>query len=210
MRVDGCLLEAMQEVISSVAVLVVDESGYTDEYEDEMEPDDPYRSNFAPIKDITACQQRVIMLAQAYNRPIIFSQYDLALPIGSYHYAHDDDKPLSKYPAATKKSLRALLPHNTRVINKHSPNAFLGTNLSLILAQQNNCAGIEYLVVMGWNSTVCIPATIGPQIRYNEDCCSGRGAVDHGLTVLTSQYVLNGSPAWWIYHSDQIEFYAYL
>ncbi|MCK5817663.1 MAG: isochorismatase family protein [Psychromonas sp.] len=117
---------------------------------------------------------------------------------------------LINYRFATKKSLRVLLPQKTRVINKHGYNAFTGTNLSQLLAQQYQCKGVENLVVMGFNSNICVAATIGPEYRNGKNYQLGLGAVDHNLTVLTCQQILTGEDAWWTEHSPLIKFYSHL
>ena len=207
MYIKGNLLPEMQKVISSLAVLVIDE---TTDVERTKKPFDPNRSNFSPIIDITASQQHVIMLAQAYNCPIFLFQFDPEFPTGSYIYVHNDDDPLSNYTDCTKKSIRALLPQNTRVINKHGYNAFTKSNLSQLLAQQHQCNGVKNLIVMGWNSNACIAATIGPEVRNGKNYQLGLGAVDHNFTVLTCQQILTGEDAWWTEHSPLIQFYSHL
>ena len=207
MFIDKSLLSEMQKVSKSLAVLVIDETDYIQRKKGRF---DPYRSNFSPIKDITASQQHVIMLAQAYNCPIFLFQYDPHFPAGSYFYNHNDDNPLSNYSDCAKTSLRALLPLNTRVINKHTYSAFEGSNLSQLLAQQYQCEGVDNLVVMGWNSNVCVAATIGPEVRNGKNNEVGVGAVDHNLTVLTCQQILNGEDVWWTDHSPLIKFYSHL
>jgi len=212
MEVKGGLLKAMQEVISDLAVLVIDE---TNSIKMKNEIADPNNSNFSPMQNSTAYQQKVIMLAQSFNCPIFLIQFDTRYACGSFHYVqNNDDKPLSKYLATTKKSLRALLPHNTRVINKHHFNAFVGTNLAMLLAQENRCNGVKNLVVMGYDSEVCVPETIGirnkhtSRNKYNE--YKGPGAIGLGFSVLTCQSVLTGGPATWARSSQSIKFYDHI
>ncbi|MCK5817667.1 MAG: isochorismatase family protein [Psychromonas sp.] len=208
MIIHSSLLEQMQMVASSLAVLVIDEEEEDEDLIDRDRcPDDDNRFNLYPIKDITGGQQKVIMLAQALNCPVFLIQFDRGFPAGSYIYNHKHD--LSSYKRAIKKSLRALLPKNTRVINKRTYNAFSGkTDLANILRKEHS---VKNLVVMGWHSNLCIPATIGPEIRLlGEDFGYGPGAVDNNFTVMTSQRILNGSSFNWYNHSPLIELYTLL
>ncbi len=214
MEVPGSLLQAMQEVSSSLAVLVIDECGYV---EGEMEPFASQRVSFFPGDDVTWAQQRVIMLAQAYNCPIAFVHYDKDKPIGRYTYRYGihDSCLDTRSPETIHTPLRALLPMNTEVINKHTSNAFLETPLLCWLDGQHQTRGVENLVIMGWHSHICIPATIGPSYisLLNRNC--GLGAIDYQFNVLTCQKVLNGDqllgkPVSWTKSSDSLKFYSSL
>ncbi len=209
MEVPGSLLQAMQEVSSSLAVLVVDESGYI---EGSMKPFAKQRISFLPGKDVTWAQQRVIMLAKAYNCPIAFIQCDKKKPVGSYKYRYGKQGfslDLNSYDAI-HTPLRALLSRNTEVINKHSPNAFHDTSLPYWLGCQYQNRGVENLVVIGWHSRKCIPATIGPEAISWQGLNTEPGAVEYNYNVLTCQKVLNGPIARWGDSSDLIKFYSHL
>ncbi|MCK5818228.1 MAG: isochorismatase family protein [Psychromonas sp.] len=207
MLINGSLLAGMQQVISNLGVLVIDESGYNKKiHEGIMLPDDLKRSNFTPIKDITACQQKVILLARAYQCPIIFIQFDTSFPVGTYCY----NDALGNYKWATKISIRALLPPDTIVINKHNPNAFVGTDLVNQLNSEYKGVGVKNLVVMGWQSNICVMETIGLRAKNCEKFIRGSGALQHKFIVLTCQDVLNGPTACWANLSKQIKFHTYL
>jgi len=210
MKVQGCLLKAMQEVIFSTAVLVIDESNQ-DTYQ--KGPNDPDRFNLFPAIDISARQQKVIMLAQAYNCPIFLIQFERMLPQGTYS---SNDITLKRLKAGhvTKIQLRALLPIDTTVINKHDVNAFFKTDLASLLAQPYRGRPVKNLVVMGWHSNVCVPATIGPQaiitpkVSFAPGWNIGPGAVDLNYTVLTCQQVLSGDDVEWSEDSPKIQFFS--
>ena len=203
MRINGSLLKAMDEVKHSLAVLVIDEFARGEFSDDLYNRYNTYSSN-----DICSAQQKVLMLAELYNCPIFLIQMDRDLPVGSYYYNHMSD--LGSYPMATSKSLRALLSNQTRVINKHTSNAFVDTNLRILLAQTNQCEGVENLVVLGWHSNMCVPATIGINDRLEGNDSTVYGATNYNLGVLTCQQVLSGSDVFWADSSDFIKFYSYL
>jgi len=209
MKVTGGLLQAMQEVISNSAVLVIDTATYREGWN---KPFDLARWNYGPIKDPTAAQQKVIMLAQAYNCPIFLIQYDSAHQIGPFTYYHVDTRYVDYWGKSRiiHTPLRALLPMDTIVINKHTENAFLGTGLLELLRGLHQGRGVENLVVVGYHSKFCIPATIGPNFISWDGNQTGLGAVDHNFNVLTCDEVLDGVETdWsWIEKSSKIQFYS--
>ncbi|MCK5817662.1 MAG: isochorismatase family protein [Psychromonas sp.] len=198
----------MQKVSSSLAVLVIDEQRYTPDLAGLMDPGDSKRTNFSPIKDVYSAQQKVLMLAELYNCPIFFIQMDTGFPLGSFSY---DEGEISDDVHATKVALRALLPPDTIIINKHTCNAFIGTGLFEILSKQYQDCGVKNLVIMGWDANVCVPGTIGLEVQYNNTTIVlGPGADQHGMSVLTCQAVLNGDTALWGDLYDGIKFYSHL
>lgn len=208
MEVKQSLLAAMQEVISDLGVLVVDECEYVDAYKGRKWPDDPQRTKFTPITDRTGCQQRVILLASAYHCPIFFIRFDPSHPIGAQCY--NTSVALHTRWSITKKSLRALLPTQTIVINKHNPNAFIDTDLYQQLQNTNQGAGVNNLVIIGWQSNACVPETVGIPVDSCKHYKQGPGAIAHGYTVMTCQDVLNGTDARWTKASEKIKFYTHL
>ncbi|MCK5820101.1 MAG: isochorismatase family protein [Psychromonas sp.] len=210
MFIDKSLLSEMQKVSKSLAVLVIDEQRYTTEMIGTMAPGDPKRTNFTPIKDVYSAQQKVLMLAQKYNCPIFLIKMDYDIPVGRVSY---DEVKISDDVYATKVALRALLPINTITINKHTCNSFIGTGLFEILSSQYQNCGVENLVVMGWESNLCVPATIGIALEILRDkvkVAKGEGAADYAMTVLTCQAILNGRTAQWGDIYDGIRFYSHL
>ena len=203
MEINGSLLQAMQKVSSSLAVLVIDESGHG---KVGMSHVTSQRASFFPGDDVTWAQQRVIMLARAYNCPIAFTQFDLTQPIGYYEYRYGKhDYCLdTRSPYSIKTQLRALLPMSTRVINKHTQNAFTNTPLRYWLKCQYQKRGVENLVVIGFDSNKCIPATINPQ----KNGANNGGALSYKYNVLTCQQVLNGPPVYWSKIGEHLEFYS--
>ncbi len=211
MEVPGSLLQAMQEVISSSAVLVIDTAGYREGWNEVF---DYGRWNYGSIKDPTAAQQKVIMLAQAYNCPIFLVQYHLNYTIGPFIYDHVNTWYLhhAGRSRVIHPPLRALLPMHTQIINKHTDNAFLKTGLLGLLAQANQGCGVKNLVVVGYHANICIPATIGPNFISSEGCETGLGAIDHKFNVLSCKQVLDGVKTdWsWVNKSSKIKFYNHL
>ncbi len=211
MEVPGSLLQAIQTLSSSLAVLVIDESGYV---EDQMDPFASQRVSFLPGDDVTWAQQRVIMLAKANNCPIIFIQFDISRESGVYLYRQGKDFNYDEYhqyletrgPKAIHTPLRALLPMDTIVINKRASNAFHDTPLNDWIKWQASMRDVHNLVVIGWHSNKCIPATLDPL----ENELNGLGALSYGFNVLTCQKVLNGPPAWWAKYSEQLAFFSHL
>ncbi len=212
MVINSSLLQAMHEKIASLAVIILDESDkntFQKDPDDPNEPNDPFRFNLFPAIDTIARQQKVIMLAQAYNCPIFLVQFEFMYPAATYYC----NNIRGLFKSTTQISLRSLIPMETAIINKHSYNAFHGTNLERLLNSQYNGAGVNNLVVMGGHSNVCVPATIGPQaivsslVYLGRPSAIGAGAVDLNFTVLTSQKVLNGDAVEWSKASPQIKFY---
>jgi len=201
----GSLLEEMQKVISDLVVIIIDEIVNSNDNGIPMY-DDPERGNFSPALDATAAQQRVIKLAQAYACPIFLIQSDDAAPVGCAW----DDHYLSVYAMKTKPPLRILLRGNTKVINKHNPNAFIDTDLANILMQEYRNPTAKNLVVMGWHAKVCVAATIGIDISTRERYSKGPGAIQHNFTVLTCQQVLNGYADWRRSADPRIRFFRKL
>ncbi len=198
----------MQQVISTIGGVVIDEERYMNFiYANPMYLGDSQRTNFSPIKDVYSAQQKVLMLAQAYNCQIFLIQHDKNFPQGDYCYNEDE---MSHNWHATKTSLRALLPQDTIVINKHNPNAFVGTNLELKLKNQYKGAGIKNLVINGWAYNVCVAETVGVRVKKCEHFEQGLGAIQYKFTVMTSRYVFNGPPATWAEFSPRIHFHTHL
>ncbi len=196
MFINGSLLKEMQKVIYDAAVLVIDENDNAIDGDIPVYTD-PDRWNYGPVIDATAAQQKIIMLAQAYNRPIFLVQNGFCNDPGCYF----DEDDITRYAMDTRLALRVLLPTNTRVINKQNPNAFVDTGLAGILEQDR----IKNLVVMGYHANVCVRATIGintPTKRYYR---KGPGAIQHNLTVLTGHAVLNGHADWFIHCKRDID-----
>lgn len=199
---NGYLLTEMQNVGSNLVVIVIDEIVDSDEYGVPMYID-PNRSNFNPIEDVTSAQQKVIRLAQTFNCPIYLIVSDSSFYPGYYY----SDNSLSYYGNETKPSLRALLPGNTKIINKRTPNAFFETGLADRLEVEYNDPGNKNLVVMGYHANVCVKATVGLAVETKKRYPQGPGAIQQNFTVMTSFDVLNGNADWYSDHSKQILFY---
>ena len=127
-----------------------------------------------------------------------------------YRYGKHDSYLDTRSITATHTPLRALLPMDTIVFNKHGQNAFNDTSLLQWLRSISPARGAKNIVVMGFHANKCIPVTIGPATISRQGFFSGFAAVDYKFTVLTCQKVLNGPPVTWANKSNLIKFYSHL
>ena len=174
-----------------IALLVIDE------HEDAVFPRKVESGNTISCllphsSSITAHQQRLLMYMQR-----------MEIPVWCIRQHSNMYGPL-------RIQLRGLYNGKEKLLSKYWYNAFKDTNLHSEL--QNH--GITHLVGMGWNSNVCVAATLGvfkPRNKFESEN-QGPGALQLGYKVFSSRNILHGDePASWSHHpSRMIEFFEHL
>ena len=173
---------------NNIGILVIDEDSTAISHQE-------IGNAFIAPQTVTSNQQRIIMLAQRLKIPVWLIQYDHSglYPVGRTDASDPDRQDL------TRQAIRGLLPANTEIITKHTPNSFTNTRLE----QRLDSKYIDTLLVMGFHANACVYATIGKkELPKGMD----DGATHKDFKVLTGQFVLHGDDAYWK-HNEGVNFY---
>ncbi|MCK5820200.1 MAG: isochorismatase family protein [Psychromonas sp.] len=171
-----------------IALLIIDEDDDATDNEISNTP-----GHLLKNSNITACQQRLLMLMQKMGCHVWSINFTPELAgLGFVEIE------TSEYQ--TRTALQALYNGRQHAMQKLHYNSFKKTRLQQDLIE----LGINHLVVMGWDTNACILSTIGvlgnsagegADKKLPKYCDEGKGATHLGYKVLTCNEILHGGPA---------------